>query len=310
MALNTRFIDEIEQCLKPRCVCDHIETTGSTYDGLNIDEDDNIQLKVYLIQTVSGSDIVAEKRTDMPGYAWLRFVHGREPSPILDRVLKHWSLLGTLIGKRYLDAAKTVDVIYEELQKCIQESKQMSGKVKFRRIGLILQMEVYPDSWLLSWGCRLYTLNIVPAYTLGEELYESTPINGDEIPDDTMTWHRSFALLEREKLCKGSKMVLRVLKVLSKRDSDFSNFTSYQLKTAVLHETEANRDWSEPMLGRRLVDVLARLERCLTAENLPHFFTPEINLLYKMPSYTMDYLRNRIQRLQSNDIELRQLLQR
>jgi len=310
MSINTKFMAEIEQYLKHRGICDHIETTGSTYDGLNIDEDDNIQLEVYVIQTVSGSDIVAEKRTEMPGYAWLRFRHRRESSPIFDRALKYRSILGTLFGSKYLDVTKTVDVLYEELQKCISNSKQMSRKVKLNRNGPVIQMDVYPDSWLLSWGFRLYTVNVVPAYRLSEELYESRPIKGDEMPDDSMTWRRSFALQEREMLCEGSKMVIRVLKVLNKREPDFNNFTSYQLKTAVLHENEANKDWSEFVLGRRLVDVLARLEKCLAVRYLHHFFTPDINLLSKMPSQTTDYLRDRMQRLQANESELRELLQR
>lgn len=63
------------------------------------------------------------------------------------------------------------------------------------------------------------------------------------------------------------------------------------------------------MLGSRLVDVLARLEMCLAAENLPHFFSPEINLLSRMTPYTMAYVSHKIQHLRNNKDEIARLLQ-
>ena len=53
-AINTQFMDEIEQYLTQRGICDHMEITGSTYDGLNIDEDNNIRLSLSDVQ--SGSE--------------------------------------------------------------------------------------------------------------------------------------------------------------------------------------------------------------------------------------------------------------
>lgn len=307
MSINSVYMSIVEQHLKQCAICDHVEMIGSVYEGLATDEADSIQFEALITMPISGSDIEVIKMSDKPFYVWLKFLHGAEPSPVFDRVLNYWSFFGSWLGERYLDSKKTVDLIFKGMEKCIFESKYLNGKVKLNRKGAVLQMEVYPDSWLLSWGSRLYSVDIIPAYTVGQEVYESRPIRGDKMPD-TMTWHRSFALQERQKLCEGAKMVLRVLKALRKRESDFGNFTSYQLKTVVLHETDANEDWSELMLGKRLADVLARLERCLAARNIPHYFSPEINLLSKMPPYAMDYLGDRIRHLRTNEDEIVRLL--
>lgn len=309
VSINSIYMSTVEQHLKLRATCDHVEMIGPSYEGLVIDEDDNIQFEALIIMPINRSDIEVMKMNDRTGYVWLKFLHGAEPSSAFDRVLNYWNFFGSLLGERYLDANKTVDLIFKELQKCISVSKQLNGKVKLNCKGSVLQLEVYPDSWMLSWGSRLYTLDIVPAYKIGEELYESRPIKGDGMPDDSMTWCRSFAVQEKQKLCEGAKLILRVLNVLSKREPDFGIFTLYQLKTAVLHETEANKDWSKLMLGSRLVEVLARLEMCLAAGNLPHFFSPEINLLSRMTPYTMAYVSHKIQHLRNNKDEIARLLQ-
>lgn len=297
---------EIDQYLKDRGICNQIEKIGSTYEDLNVDEDDTIQLEMVAIQTVIGSDVAVEKINDKGDYACLRFLNSQNSSPTFDQVLK--DIFGSLIGTRYLDKQMTADLFKRELQNCIAESEEMNGKVRLILNGPVLRMEVYPESWMLSWGSCLYTLDIVPAYKIDEELYELRPIRGYEVPDDKITWHRSFALQEKQMLCDGSKMVLRVLKVLRKRLPDFGNFTSYQLKTVVLHEIDATKDWKEIMFWKRLVDVLARLDKHLEVRNLPHFFLPQINLLSNMDTDVMNDLRDRIQGIPTEESELRRFL--
>jgi len=299
MSTNSIFMSIVEQHLKRQAICDHVETTESAYDGLMIDEADNIQFEALLIMPISRSDIEVMKISNRPGYVWLKLLHATELKPGFGRVLSYKKFAGGLPGERCLDAKYTLDVISEELQKCISESKQMNGKVKLNCTGPVVRMEVYPNSWMLSWGHRLYTVEIVPTYKLGDDLYESRPIEGYEMLDPT-TWHQSFILQERKMLCEGSKKALRILRRLR----DFHNFTSYQLKTVVLHEMDVNQDWSELMLRKRLADVLERLEKCLHAKNLPHYFSPEINLLSDMPLSTMAYMCYRIQRLPVNEIEI------
>lgn len=44
-------------------------------------------------------------------------------------------------------------------------------------------------------------MNRIPAFDLDGKLFESSPMKDDRIPD-TMTWHRSFAPQEGQRLCK------------------------------------------------------------------------------------------------------------
>ena len=290
LSINSIIISKVEQHLKLLAICDRVEMIVSDYEDLIIDDANNIWLEAPMIIPICKSDIEVMKMGGKPDYVWLKCKHGAEPRPGFDRVLSY---------DRYLDSKETLALIYEELQKYISESKQMNGKVKLNCSGPVIRMEVYPNSWWLSWGSRLYTVDIVPAYKLGEELYESKPVESDEMPGPTI-WHRSFALQERKKLCKGSKKILRVLRGLR----DFGNFSSYQLKNVVFHEMDANQDWSEPVLRRRLADVLERLEKSLQARNLPNYFLPEINLLSNMPLSTIAYMCYRIQRLPACEIEI------
>ena len=125
---------------------------------------------------------------------------------------------------------------------------------------------------------------------------------------DTFIWHRSLSVEEMKKLVGGSKTVLRILKALRNRESDLAPLNSYQLKTDVFHEMDAEPDWGEQRLTLRFFGVLYQLEQFLSQGNLPHYFIPQINLLSSLTPETVSNLIARIKLIRTNKVEIMKIL--
>ena len=210
---------------------------------------------------------------------------------------------------RYVDASKTADVFHKEMEACIADSLQLKGRAQTRREGAAVLMDVYPDSGKVLWGQRLYVVEILPAFRVGDELYLYVwkPIKGEEMPD-SFIWRRSFSVEEMKKLVGVSKTVLRILKALRNREHALAPLNSYQLKTAVFHEMDAEPDWSEQRLPLRFIGVLYQLEQFLSQGNLPHYFMPQINLLASMSPESASNLIARIKLIRTNKVEMMKIL--
>lgn len=303
------LMQEIESTFRRNGICHRLEYTGSSYEGVKvrkgIDEDD-LEFDVMMVVDKHKYDLQVLEDNDRPGYAWLKINRGEQPSRGLDKVLKYWNFFGFISGDLYVDPNKTIDIFFGELQKLINESYQMKGKVKLRRHGPAVQMDVHPDSGVLLWGPRLFSVDLVPAYEVGSALYVSKPLKG-EVPI-RMTWRRSFSVQEKQKLSGGAKYVLRALKVVRNRESGLAPLTSYHLKTALFYEMDSEHDWNDRALVLRFLGVLGQLERSLANENLPHYFIREINLLSSVSSSSMRNMCDRIERIRGNENKLMNIL--
>lgn len=309
MKIHRSFMLEIERHFQRRGICQYLEYTGSSYEGVKVrksSEDDDLEFDVMMIINRHSYNLNALKIEDKPGYAWLQLHKEHQASPGLNKVLGYWDIFGVFTGQKYVDAYKTMDVFESELQKCINDSTQMKGTVKLRRHGPAIQLDVHPDSGVLLWGPRLFSVDIVPTYSVGGELYVSKPIKGECMPND-MTWRISYSLEEKSKLHGSYKNVLRVLKVLRNRESGLAKLTSYHLKTAVFYHMVYRYEDSDT-IGKRLLAVLGILEHYLGSGNFPHYFIPEINLLSSISNSTRSNIQQRIKRLRTSRKNLEAIL--
>src|SRR6218665_3093080 len=310
MRIHRAYMEEIENAFRRNGICHRLEYTGSSYEGVKVrknSDNDDLEFDVMIVIDKHKYDLQVLKDGARPGYAWLKINRGEQPSRGLDRVLEHWNFFGYITsGDLYVDPTKTIDIFNGELQKLINDSAQMKGKVKLRRHGPAVQMDVHPDSGMVHWGPRLFSVDLVPAYQVGDALYVSKPLIGDT--PDRMTWRRSFSIQEKQLLSGGSKCVLRALKVVRNREPGLDPLTSYHLKTALFYEMDSEFDWSDRALVQRFLGVLRRLEMSLDNENLPNYYIREINLLAPMSSSSMRNMRDRIKRIRTNENQMMKIL--
>lgn len=301
---------EIESNFRRNGVCHHLEQTGSSCKAIKAKESsecDDVECDVILVMDKHEYDMHVLCDNARPGYAWLRMNRGKKPYPELNKVLKYWNFLGYMFGGHlYVDPGKTIDILIKELQTVIKKSKMMKGRVKLRRNGPVIQMNVHPDSGFIFWGPSLYSVNLIPAYQIRGVLFVSKPLKEDT--PNRMTWRQSFSDQEIQNLPEGAESVLHVLKVIHNREPELAPLTPYHLKTALFHEIDSECDWSDHALVQRFVGVLRRLEKCLDKGNLPLIFSPKINLLSGMSSSSLKDMRDIIRSIRSREDELMEIL--
>lgn len=72
----------------------------------------------------------------------------KESSRVFDHMLRKRINPETKMVFEYLDKQQTVTVFEQELRKFISRSSQIKGKVKRIHSKFVLQMNVYPNSWM------------------------------------------------------------------------------------------------------------------------------------------------------------------
>ncbi|XP_074639718.1 cyclic GMP-AMP synthase-like receptor 1 [Acropora palmata] len=120
-------------------------------------------------------------------------------------------------------------------------------------------------------------------------------------------WRYSFSGAEKKLFLKGgqgeagscSKQVLRILKAL-KDELQLHPLTSYHLKTIFFYECEQNphHNWSFNCLGERFMDLLQRLQDCLSIRSCPHYFISKLNLFETFSEQRCRELTGKIQLIQ------------
>jgi len=302
-------MQRIEHVFQLHGICHHLEHTGGSEKGVKIQSLDNADLVSDVLMVIDKHEhnlrvLVDDKRA---GYAWLKLNLRKQPSPEVEKVLKYWNILGCIFGgDLYVDPGRTIDIFFSELQQLVKDSEQMRWKVKLSRHGLAIRMDVFPDSGVLLWGPRLYSVDLVPAYQVGGALYVSKPL--EEVVPNRMTWRRSFSVQEKENPPDGAKCVLRALTAIRNHESDLEPLTLYHLKTVLFYEMDEEEDWGDHVLVQRFLCVLRRLEISLAFGNLPHYFYRETNLLSSMSSSSQRNMRDRIKRIRSSENELMEIL--
>jgi len=335
------YIIEIEKHFRRHGICHHLEFTRNSEEEVYVRKSDTYMYD-DVVMVIDRYEYHMRDLHDnsMPGYAWLKLFRGIQPNPQLEKVLSNWNVLGYIFGGNlyvdpveiidiiinglrevsiyfnflrhfshrplYVDPDKTIASIISELRYLAKHSTLMKGKVLFGQRGPVIQMDVYPDSGLLSWGQRLFTVNFIPAYKVYGTLYVSKPLRGD-VPN-SMTWRRSFTVYDKQHLSGGARHVLLALEAFRNREPGLEPLTSFHFKTALLYEMDVACDWSDRALVLRFLGVLGQMERSLANGNLPHYFSPSTNLLTPMTPSSMEDVRNVIQRIISSEKEFMEIL--
>ena len=109
---------------------------------------------------------------------------------------------------------------------------------------------------------------------------------------DTL-WRHSFSIEEGKQLRRFSTnrachtKCLKILKAIRLDNAQLSMLSSYHLKTLLLHQMRfysAENHWSHGALEDRFVGMVKALRSYVKDRRLPHFFTPEVNLLAHLQS--------------------------
>jgi len=205
---------------------------------------------------------------------------------------------------RYVDGEKVQRRFFGQMQRFINDSAILRNKVKLIAHGPATQMDVYPDSGLLSWGPKFYSVDVVPAFEVDGYIYVAKPIKNGTMP--SCCWRRSYSVQEKNKLIKADagnqsrKKVFRILKVIRNREPGLSLLTSYHLKTALFWEMDEESAWTCNDLGRRLMGVLGQLEQALWNGTMPHYYIAGLDLLMDTRGETVTNMRCRIHRMRTN----------
>src|SRR6218665_1981075 len=298
---HTTTMGEIERQMRQLGMLVRLEYTGSSYEGTKVARSrDNcgLEFDVMAIIDSRGKGLQVEKMLTEAGFARLK----------VEATAGTSDLFGHFEGD-YLNAQRTADKFFGQLQKCINNSQELSAAVTLRRHGPAAQMDVSRG------GALFYSVDVVPTYEVNGERYVAKPITGDAMPD-SLAWRRSYSIEAKEKILGADgnngcrKKVFRILKVIRNREPVLAPLTSYHLKTALFLEMDnPGLIWSEDELGKRLMGVLYQLEIRLTEGNLPHYFLGSgVNLLSLVTKITIENMRDRVRRFRSNEIEMKRIL--
>ena len=283
-----RIVDEViggvEQHLRskyPSLSIGSLQQVGSTTEDLKVvapDEFDfmvpiGLDPSVWKLENAAHSDIHRA-----PGFWLLRKVN--------------WSSsgLGNFMDGNYLSPAKIRSSFQGTL---MQFFSNYMGRYRIRvsTPGPSVTLTVIFDS-----GQEL-SIDIVPTLSLS---MQHVKIVGKPHPlslrgngaYDTL-WRRSFSIKEGTKLRHMSTdkachtKCLKILKAIRLGNAQLRMLSSYHLKTLLLHQMHlysAESDWSHEALEDRFVGMVKALHSCVKDRHLPHFFTPEVNLLAHLQS--------------------------
>lgn len=273
------------------------EYRGSTYEGVKVAKsstDDDLEFDVIFV--IEGGGELLEEDIQPDGYANLKPKPGKESRPIFQQTMEGG----------YVSAAKVRSKFYGQLEKALADRKEC----KIHYHGPAVKITVNRDG-------RVYiSIDLAPHFDLsggkgGERvMYVPRAYNDDQ---KSTRWLRSYSLkekemfggMDRDNTCR--KMVLRITKVLRKRNAELSSLDSNQLKTALFRVIDVEPNWKQDQLGARLIDVLKRLEDDLAAQHMEDYFYPGVNILKKMNSSAMQNMRDRLKKFLT-DKELMKLL--
>jgi len=254
-------------------------------------------------------------------------------------------LIRMAVGKNnFLSAEKLANRFMGELNRCLQQCQQqacneddsqltndeakwkleqlrhINDRIKLRRHGPAVQMDIHHLP--LTPENKFYSVDMVPTIQISgrnsneDDYYVAKPLKADS--NAMIAWRRSFSVFEKDRLMKLDqdngcrKQVLRVLKVMRHRDTSLAALTSYHFKTVLFRKTDELNDsalWRSECMGRRLMDVIAQMEKELDRGVMPHYFLPDVNLLDGLKEKAVFNLRHRLKCLKNSKKKMMKLLQ-
>ena len=267
------YVEYLHKKLKNQVACLRVEYTGSAFEGVKVSPD--IEFDVMMIGT--DTHIINIKELSTPGYYHL--IYGWIYSICTLFLLSPQTKLNNFFGK---------------LQKAINDHQDMSRLVKLRHHGPAVQMDVYKNETDMHRDeNKWYSVDLVFAYEV-KQGEQNRIFVAKQLKSDQKAWRISYSLeekalfnqMDRDKDGRPNndccKEVLRILKAWCYRHKEMRPLTSYHLKTVLLHEVRAERDWGPYKVSLRVNGCFYRLYLALLFRNLPHYFDRRINLLHRM----------------------------
>jgi len=327
--VHKEIMDKINDYLRMKNVCVNVEYTGSAYEGTQVTRSpsgDDLEFDNQFILN-GGNQMTATRINDAPGYVHAEIkqsslCYSRNTNsssngygrPAYDKDTS--DLKFGVFENNYANSEKTAEKFFGEVQKCINNDFELRNKVKLRKHGPAVQMDVYHHKG----GPRYFSVDLVPTYKIGKDYYVSKPLPQDvgfegAIRDPSLAWRQSCSLQEKSKLDAADygnqwrKRILRVLKIIISREPNLHSLTSYHLKTALFRTMDKYSDWSELAIGERLINVLQELEKCLANGKMPHYYIDDVNLLSSFGNLALRDMRQRIKRLINSEIEMMRVLE-
>ena len=147
---------------------------------------------------------------------------------------------------------KSIDRFYGVVQKIVNDHGEMSQVVELVRSGPSVQLDMYGMGLMNKEKQKkkfMYSVDVVLAYEIEHAdqkiVYVAKPPKTGS-PQTSNAWRKSFSLTEkalfdgmdRDGGCR--KMVLRILKAMLKNQAELEGLTSYNFKTALLHEVNVS----------------------------------------------------------------------
>ena len=284
----------IEKDLRYLRLCQRLEFTGSSYEGVKVNND--IEFDVMFI--ISASDVEAKPLEGIPGFAKLR------PN---EKMQHHAQFHDILDSDKYAVAEKVANKFLSNMQ-ILWNNREELQKNRLSKHGPAVQMDVTKED-----GSDWYSVDLTPCYELtGGERFVAR-----KVPDGSMiAWRRTFSVEEKKHFdgmdasngCR--KQCLRILKVIRNNEATFQRISSYHLKNTLFHEAKEHKNgWSQENIGTKFMDLLRRLSQSFLTGKLPNFFNPEVNLLENIPPETLKNMHCRCERLINNEARLIKLLE-
>ena len=289
------YTNYLEDNLRAQGMCSRIEYTGSVYQGVVVPYT-NMDFDIVVIQPPDISrNLTPVYRS--PGYYSLKTAD-EKAGLLMDPNL--------LDDKGFLLPVESLDNFFGILQQIINNHGEMSEVTKLRRSGPSVQMDTCRMN---RSGIVMYSVDVVLGYEIlvgGQKCVFVAKPPKTPGPQTSKAWRKSSSLeekalfhgMDRDGGCR--KMVLRILKIMLKRQTELEGLTSYNLKTALLHEVRNVSSWKQSKLVPRLIAVLHRLCRSLEDKTQSDYFVPDTNLLAKLSSAAMTAMGNRLRAITDN----------
>ena len=248
----TVYTNYLATKLRAQGMCSRIGYTGSVYQGVVVPYH-SMDFDIVVIQPQDISrHLTPVKIPDSPGYCNLKLDLSSMDKETADQY-RH-----LVDDKDNLLPVKSIDRFYGVVQKIVNDHGEMSQVVELVRSGPSVQLDTYRMGCLLMKKKKkkkkkkkyiMYSVDVVLAYEIEHAdqkiVYVAKPPKTGS-PQTSNAWRKSFSLTEkalfdgmdRDGGCR--KMVLRILKAMLKNQAELEGLTSYNFKTALLHEVNVS----------------------------------------------------------------------
>ncbi|XP_065070355.1 cyclic GMP-AMP synthase-like receptor 1 isoform X1 [Rhopilema esculentum] len=273
-----------------------VETRGSVYEKLKIDEADefDFDLKLNTLKMEKIELVYADEYTVCKPNFWLDFID--EKGLLLTQKLTE--RFSSYVG----EACREINSKFSLRSKLNHPAVTVfmsDGETKYNvDLALVIEVEKWPENLTLGWEHR--KTNGFPSVTCIEKIKSGPICLVAKVPPDIKAqnpsvsdnlWRMAFNHAEKQIALDPNegvpdscrRPVLRILKGF-REHLNWPFLRSYHIKTVLLHEFESHPPdkWQPDRLGERVFTAVKRLKDFVVNKKCPHYFLPQVNLFKTM----------------------------